>query len=87
MAAVVKVHAALEAAGKQLAQQPTTGLFFIQDHVRTSLPAVMATATTMQHQQHMCQVVMTMSFLYVSMYCSQRLKDALLWHSAELHSS
>lgn len=53
---VVKVHAAFESAGKQLAQHPTTGLFYISDHVRTSTPAVIHKLQLLQQQQALCQL-------------------------------
>lgn len=48
---VIKVLAAFESAGEQLAQHPTTGLFYITDHVKTSVPALVFRAQNLQQQR------------------------------------
>ncbi|KAL0031649.1 hypothetical protein WJX77_011652 [Trebouxia sp. C0004] len=53
---VVKVHAAFESASKQLAQHPTFGLFFINDHVKTSIPGVLQKLHLLQQQQRLCKL-------------------------------
>ena len=83
LSAVIKVLAAFESAGEQLAQHPTTGLFYItvstlhvrilglhavvtsspatiaalvQDHVKTSVPALVFRAQNLQQQRQGYQV-------------------------------
>ncbi|DBA90957.1 TPA: hypothetical protein ACH3X2_004168 [Trebouxia sp. C0005] len=53
---VIKVHAAFESASKQLAQHPTDGLFFINDHVKTSTPGVLQKLHILQQQQQVCKL-------------------------------
>ncbi|KAL3142387.1 hypothetical protein ABBQ38_002722 [Trebouxia sp. C0009 RCD-2024] len=53
---VIKVHAALESASSQLAQHPTTGLFFVNDHIQKSAPVVIQKAEILTQQQHMCKL-------------------------------
>lgn len=40
--------AALESGALQLANHPTVGLFFVRDHVRSSLPSALATARLLE---------------------------------------
>ena len=42
--------AALESGALQLANHPTVGLYFVRDHVRSSLPSALATARFLEEQ-------------------------------------